>query len=111
MAARAADEEHHPQFQYKLKLNDEFDARAQRHLRRFVEEDDDEDEDGNAGGGREGEGAKKEADEDAGGWHVLVDETTHQPVEEAPVLACGEGDKKEEGTWGKLDRYCARKRI
>jgi hypothetical protein len=110
MAARAADDEHHSQFQYHLKLNDEFDARGQRHLRRFVEdEDEDDEEDGGeeesekGGSGAEGKGAKKE--EAAGhGWHVVVDVKTHQPVEEAPVLRCGEGDDKEEDTWGKLDR-------
>lgn len=49
-------EEHHPQFQYKLKLNDEFDARAQRHLRRFVEEDDADEDNGGGGGGWRKEG-------------------------------------------------------
>ncbi len=110
MAARAAEEEHHPQFQYHLKLNDEFDARGQRHLRRFVEDDDNEgEEDGGeeesekGGSGAKGKGAKDE-EESGEGWHVVVDEKTHQPVEEEPVLMCGEGDDKEEGTWGKLDR-------
>jgi len=91
------------QFQYKLKLNDEFDAQGQRHLRRFVEDEDEEEEceegeecEGKEGGGGEGG--------DAGQWHVVVDEKTHQPVEESPVLMCGEGDKKEQGSFGKLDR-------
>ena len=106
VARRAADEEHHSQFQYKLKLNDAFDARAQRPLRRFVQDEQEEEEEcpeGQECEGREQGGGKE--GEEGGDWHVVVDENTHQPVEEAPVLSCGEGEHKEEGTAGKLDRY------
>ena len=36
MRRRKADEEHRSQFQYKLKLTDEYDAKSQQPLRRFV---------------------------------------------------------------------------
>ena len=75
---RAADQEHHSQFQYKLKLNDKYDATGQRSLRRFVKDDED--------------------------GVVEVDSTTHQPVEEAPELACGEGGDEQRDQGGKLDR-------
>jgi hypothetical protein len=99
MGRRAADQEHHSQFQYKLRLNDEFDAQGQRHLRRFVEDDDAEE-------CKEGDEDCEEADDGKWykTWHVVVDAKTHQPVEQAPTLMCGEGDKKEENTWGKQDR-------
>ena len=99
MRRRAADQEHHSQFQYKLKLNDEFDAQGQHHLRRFVEDDDEEE-------CKEGDEDCEEADDGKWykTWHVVVDEKTHQPVEQAPTLMCGEGDKKEANTWGKQDR-------
>ena len=102
------------------------DAGAQRPLRRFVQdefpkEEEEHGEEGKeadmqetkgakAGAGGEEAGKKKKSVEEEGyeqdpnEWHVVVDDKTHQPVEEAPVLKCGEGDKKEEDTWGKLDR-------